>query len=44
VLDAINADPRLSGRQRSALAEVYGAFVGAPPRRRGARNRTDRAR
>lgn len=28
VLDAIRADPRLTARQRSALREVYEAFVG----------------
>ena len=28
VLDAIRADPRLTARQRSALREVYTAFVG----------------
>jgi transcriptional regulator with XRE-family HTH domain len=27
VLDAIAGDPRLTARQRSALREVYGAFV-----------------
>jgi transcriptional regulator with XRE-family HTH domain len=32
VLAAINADPRLTARQRSALREVYEAFVGAAPR------------
>ena len=31
VLDAIAADKRLSARQRSALKEVYQAFVAAPP-------------
>jgi transcriptional regulator with XRE-family HTH domain len=39
VIDAIRADPRLTGRQRQALLEVYQAFTaeaGAPrrPRRR----------
>ena len=39
VVDAIRADPRLTGRQRQALLEVYQAFTaeaGAPrrPRRR----------
>ncbi len=33
VLDAIAADQRLSARQRSALREVYGAFVAAGPAR-----------
>jgi transcriptional regulator with XRE-family HTH domain len=28
VLDAIRSDPRLTARQRSALREVYRAFVG----------------
>jgi transcriptional regulator with XRE-family HTH domain len=32
VLDAIAADPRLTARQRSALREVYEAFVAASPR------------
>jgi transcriptional regulator with XRE-family HTH domain len=27
VLDAINADPRLSARQRKALAEIYESFA-----------------
>jgi transcriptional regulator with XRE-family HTH domain len=31
---AIREDPRLNGRQRQALLEVYDAFVGAAPRRR----------
>lgn len=34
VLDAIAADPRLTPRQRTALREVYAAFVAAPPRPR----------
>jgi len=35
VLDAINADPRLSVRQRKALAEIYESFVASsPPGRR----------
>jgi transcriptional regulator with XRE-family HTH domain len=34
VLDAIDADPRLSARQRAALREVYQAFVGSSPRPR----------
>ena len=32
VLDAIAADSRLTARQRSALKEVYEAFVAASPR------------
>jgi hypothetical protein len=32
VLDAIAADPRLTARQRSALKEIYGAFVGSSRR------------
>jgi transcriptional regulator with XRE-family HTH domain len=43
VLDAIAADQRLTARQRSALREVYEAFVAASPRvssaPRGSRNR-----
>lgn len=31
VLDAINADPRLTARQRRALREIYESFVGAVP-------------
>lgn len=34
VLDAIAADPRLTARQRTALKEVYGAFVASSPRSR----------
>jgi transcriptional regulator with XRE-family HTH domain len=34
VLDAINADQRLTARQRAALREVYAAFVDASPRTR----------
>jgi transcriptional regulator with XRE-family HTH domain len=34
VLSAIAADPRLTSRQRSALREVYRAFVGSSPHRR----------
>ncbi len=35
VVDAIRADKRLTGRQRQALLEVYGAFTAhAPPKRR----------
>lgn len=41
VLAAIRADPRLTGRQRAALVEVYEAFTtvstaGVPRRRKGA--------
>ncbi len=32
VLDAIRADPRLTARQRSALREIYEAFVGQSTR------------
>ncbi len=32
VLQSIAADPRLSGRQRGALKEVYEAFVAVSPR------------
>ncbi|HEY2437789.1 MAG TPA: helix-turn-helix transcriptional regulator [Solirubrobacteraceae bacterium] len=32
VIDAIAKDPRLTARQRSALREVYEAFVAASPR------------
>jgi transcriptional regulator with XRE-family HTH domain len=31
VLDAINADPRLTARQRRALAEIYESFVASSP-------------
>ena len=41
VIDAINADARLTPRQRSSLIEIYCSFVGAPPPRRG---RSGRAR
>jgi transcriptional regulator with XRE-family HTH domain len=44
VLDAIAEDPRLTARQRSALREVYQAFVATSPRSspgsRGARRRS----
>lgn len=44
VLDAIAADPHLTARQRSALREVYEAFVASSPRGssapRGARTRS----
>jgi len=36
VVAAIRADPRLTARQREALLEVYGAFVGRRPPKRGA--------
>ncbi len=39
VIDAIREDPRLTGRQRQAMIEIYEAFTGAGPdrprRRRG---------
>jgi transcriptional regulator with XRE-family HTH domain len=31
VLDAIHADPRLTARQRKALAEIYESFVASAP-------------
>ena len=31
VLDAINADPRLTSRQRKALAEIYESFLASSP-------------
>ena len=31
VLGAINADPRLTARQRKALAEIYESFVASSP-------------
>src|SRR3984885_11014656 len=35
VLDAIAVDPRLTARQRKALAEIYESFVASsPPRKR----------
>jgi transcriptional regulator with XRE-family HTH domain len=34
VVEAIRADPRLTGRQRQALIETYEAFVGVGPRPR----------
>lgn len=34
VVDAINADPALSARQRQALLEIYAAFTNRPARRR----------
>jgi transcriptional regulator with XRE-family HTH domain len=36
VVAAIRADPRLTARQRQALLEVYGAFVGRPVPKGGA--------
>jgi transcriptional regulator with XRE-family HTH domain len=33
-LDAINADPRLTPRQRKALAEIYESFVASSPTRK----------
>ena len=39
VLDAIAADDRLTARQRTALREVYEAFVAASPRAASARKR-----
>jgi transcriptional regulator with XRE-family HTH domain len=41
VLDAVAADPRLTARQRSALKEVYEAFVASSPRQ--SRRRSDGA-
>jgi transcriptional regulator with XRE-family HTH domain len=43
VLDAVASDPRLTARQRSALKEVYEAFVATSPRqpRRRAGGRSD---
>jgi hypothetical protein len=46
VLEAIASDPRLTARQRSALREVYAAFVASSPRAagssRGSRRRSGR--
>lgn len=42
VLTAIAADPRLTARQRSALKDVYQAFVGASPRPRRRTSASDR--
>ncbi len=39
VAEAIRNDPRLTGRQRQALIEVYEAFVGAGERPRRSRRR-----
>jgi transcriptional regulator with XRE-family HTH domain len=45
VVEAIRADPALSGRQRQALIQVYEAFAAqggkAPPRRRRRRHTDD---
>jgi transcriptional regulator with XRE-family HTH domain len=40
VLDAIARDPRLSARQRTALREVYDAFVASAPANRKRSKRT----
>ena len=42
VLEAIAADPRLTARQRSALREVYEAFVASSPRAPRAASRSRR--
>jgi transcriptional regulator with XRE-family HTH domain len=45
VVEAIRADPRLTGRQRQAMLEVYRAFTAqAHPPRRGGRSRSEGAR
>jgi transcriptional regulator with XRE-family HTH domain len=44
VLAAIDADARLSARQRSALREIYLSFVGVPPRPRPGRGSRARTR
>lgn len=44
VLEAIAADPRLTARQRSALREVYEAFVASSPRAGGGAARRSRRR
>jgi transcriptional regulator with XRE-family HTH domain len=42
VVEAIRADPRLTGRQRQAMLEVYRSFTAqAHPPRRGGRARSD---
>jgi transcriptional regulator with XRE-family HTH domain len=42
VVEAIRADPRLTGRQRQAMLEVYRSFTAqAHPPRRGARSRSE---
>jgi transcriptional regulator with XRE-family HTH domain len=43
VLDAITVDPRLTARQRSALKEVYEAFVASSPRQPRRRGEADGA-
>jgi transcriptional regulator with XRE-family HTH domain len=37
VVEAIRADPKLSGRQRQALLEIYAAFTAQSSARRGRR-------
>jgi transcriptional regulator with XRE-family HTH domain len=44
VLEAIASDPRLSARQRSALREVYEAFVATSPQGRAHASARGRAR
>jgi transcriptional regulator with XRE-family HTH domain len=44
VLDAIATDPQLTARQRSALREVYEAFVAASPRGPGRPRRSAAAK
>lgn len=44
VLDAIATDPRLTARQRSALREIYEAFVANSPRGPSARRSRTRPR
>jgi transcriptional regulator with XRE-family HTH domain len=43
VLDAVAADPRLTARQRSALKQVYEAFVASSPRQPRRRANADGA-
>jgi transcriptional regulator with XRE-family HTH domain len=38
VVDAIRRDPKLTGRQRQALIEIYQSFTGVRPRPRRRRN------
>jgi transcriptional regulator with XRE-family HTH domain len=38
VIEAIRRDPKLSGRQRQALIEIYESFAGLRPRPRRRRN------
>ena len=42
VVEAIRADPQLTGRQRQAMLEVYRSFTAQahPPRRGGGRSRS----